>query len=92
MFLGKNIFARWKFWIRSKMVKTIAFNFSSDPVHINRLWQCTHCDRIDSQSHVLICEGYKHLRKDKNLGSDSDLVAYFRDVISLRDKIDEEVL
>ena len=84
--------ARMKFRIRSKMVETIAFNFSNDPININRLWQCTHCDKIDSQSHVLICDSYKHLRKDKNLGSDRDLVAYFRDVISLRDKIDEEFL
>ena len=69
--------ARLKFRIRSKMVETIAMNFSSDPIHVNRLWQCTHCDRIDSQSHVLVCEGYKHLRKEKNFGSDCDLFPNF---------------
>ena len=54
--------ARMKFRIRTKMVGNIAFNSSSDPKFTNRLWPCTHCDRMDSQSHVIICEGYKHLR------------------------------
>ena len=80
--------ARLKFRIRTKMVENIAFNFSSDPVHVSRLWRCTHCDNMDSQSHVLVCSSYKYLRQDRDLSSDNDLVAYFRDVISLRDKID----
>ena len=83
--------ARVKFRIRTKMVENIAFNFSSDQKYANRLWQCTHCDHIDSQSHVLICVGFKHLREGKNLKSDQDLVRYFRDVISLRDQMDNLV-
>ena len=79
--------ARCKFRIRTKMVENIAFNFSSDPAYVSRLWCCTHCDCMDSQSHVLVCDGYKYLRQDRDLSSDNDLVAYFRDVISLRDKI-----
>ena len=77
-----------KFRIRTKMVENIAFNFSSDLAYTSRLWRCTHCDCMDSQSHVLVCDGYKYLRQDRDLSSDNDLVAYFRDVISLRDKID----
>ena len=77
--------------IRTKMVEKIAFNFSSDQKYVNRLWQCTHCASIDSQSHVLICAGYKHLREGKDLGSDNDLVSYFRDLISIRDKIKDIV-
>ena len=64
--------------IRTKMVEKIALNFS-------------HCDSIDSQSHVLICAGYKHLGESKDLGNDNDLVSYFRDVISIRDKIEDIV-
>ena len=83
--------ARLKFRIRTKMVEKIAFNFSSDPIHVNMLWQCTHCDSMDSQSHVLTCAGYRQLREGKDLGNDNDLVSYFRDVISLRDKIEDIV-
>ena len=81
--------ARLKFRIRTKMVEKIAFNYSSDAKYVNRLWQCTHCECIDSQAHVLTCVGYQHLREGKNLASDSDLVSYFRDVISLRDKLED---
>ena len=83
--------ARLKFRIRTKMVEKIAFNFSSDPKYVSSLWQCTHCHSIDSQSHVLICAGYKHLREGKDLGNDNDLVSYFIDVISIRDKIEDIV-
>ena len=83
--------ARLRFRIRTKMVENIAFNFSNDPKHTRQLWRCTHCDYIDSQSHILVCDSYKNLREGKNLSSDYDLVKYFRDVISLRDKLDEIV-
>ena len=83
--------ARMKFRIRTKMVENIAFNYSSDPKFTNRLWLCTHCDRMDSQSHVIICEGYKHLREGKDLNSDTDLVDYFKGVISLREKLEDIV-
>ena len=82
---------RLKFRIRCKMVKHVAFNFSSDPVYSNKLWLCPHCDRMDSQSHVLCCESYSHLREGKDLKSDSDLVKYFGEVLSLREKIDDLV-
>ena len=81
---------RMKFRIRSKMVKNIAFNYSSDPKFSSRLWHCTHCDHMDSQSHVLACNSYKHLREGKDLNSDKDLVKYFRDVLSLREKAEED--
>ena len=79
---------RMKFRIRAKMVKNVKFNFSSDPVYSSQLWHCTHCDMMDSQSHITKCESYKYLREGKDLSSDKDLVKYFSDVISLREKID----
>ena len=82
---------RMKFRIRSKMVKHVKFNFSSDPVYSSQLWHCTHCDRMDSQSHILICESYKYLREGKDLNNDKHLVKYFSDVISLREKLENEV-
>ena len=47
---------------------------------------------MDSQSHITKCESYKYLREDKDLNSDKDLVKYFSDVISLREKIENVVL
>ena len=44
---------------------------------------------MDSQEYVLSCESYRHLREGKDLMSDSDLVQYFREVISLREKLDD---
>ena len=90
----KNLYlheGRMKFQIRSKMVKTVAFNFSSDPKFSSQLWQCSHCDKMDSQSHILICDSYKPMREGKDLNCDKDLVAYFKDVISLREKLEDIV-
>ena len=82
---------RLKFQIRSKMVKNVAFNYSSDPKYSSQLWHCMHCDKMDSQSHIIVCDSYKYLRNGKDLSSDKDLVTYFRDVISLREKIENIV-
>ena len=83
--------ARLKFAIRAKMVKSVAFNFSSDPKYSSQLWHCTHCDRMDSQTHILSCDSYQYLRTGKDLSCDRDLVTYFREVISLREKLDNFV-
>ena len=47
-----------------------------------------HCDKLDSQSHLMHCDSYKYLREGRDLNSDKNLVDYFRDVISLRDKME----
>ena len=73
------------------MVENIALTFSSDPKRVEWLWKCTHCDNIDSQSYLLICDNYKHLSEDKDLASNYDLVEYFIDRISLRDKLEKIV-
>ena len=73
------------------MVENIALNFSRDPKRVEWLWKCTHCDNIDSQSYLLICDNYKHLSEDKDLASNYDLVEYFIDRISLRDKLEKIV-
>ena len=83
--------ARMKFRIRCKMVKKVALNFSSDPQYSSQLWHCTHCDSMDSQSHILVCDSYRYLREGKDLKSDKDLVKYFRDVVSLREKLENIV-
>ena len=46
---------------------------------------------MDSQTHILSCDNYQYLRTGKDLSSDKDLVTYFREVISLREKIENIV-
>ena len=46
-------------------------------------------DQQEYQAHILICPGYSELREDKDLSTDRDLVAYFRNVIQKRLKTDD---
>ena len=39
---------------------------------------------LDTQEHITTCEGYEHLRAEKNLDTDKDLVNYFYSVIRKR--------
>ena len=68
------------------MTSSVKMNFMSDPVYSNSLWTCEGCSGgfRDTQSHILICEGYSDLRCDKNLDSDKGLVDYFDAVIKRR--------
>ena len=49
---------------------------------------CDACDMevAESQTHVMSCPGYSELRVGKDMGKDGDLVAYFRDVLKIREK------
>ena len=78
--------ARLRFKLRAKMTPSVKMNFMSDPVYSNNLWTCEGCSGgfRDTQSHILICEGYSDLRCDKNLDSDKSLVDYFDAVIKRR--------
>ena len=80
-------YARDKFRLRSHMTRTVKFNFSSDKRFIADLWKCWHCPDIDSQAHIKICPAYQQFRDSKDLSSDYDMIAYFRQVIELRDKM-----
>ena len=43
---------------------------------------------IQTQSHILYCDAFRELRKDKDLNSDIDLVAYMKSVLIIREKLD----
>ena len=79
--------ARIKFRIRSKTLRTIKMNLSSDKIFAKQLWSCWHCPMIDSQTHVRVCPAYLHLREEINLEDDKDLVKYFTQVIKLRENM-----
>ena len=81
--------ARFKFKLRSSMTPTVKMNFKSDAKFAAQLWKCDGCadgqiGNVDTQLHILWCEGYADLRQDKDLNNDEHLVSYFRSVISRR--------
>ena len=77
--------ARAMFKIRSNMLPTVQMNFMSERKFADNGWTCSGCSiRKDSQQHLLICPGYADLRVGRNLKSDSDLVAYYRDILKRR--------
>ena len=76
--------ARLHFSLRSRMFKC-KMNFLNDPKYKSDQWRCDDCLRcVDSQSHILYCSAYQHLREGKSLKSDQDIVDYFRNVLKLR--------
>ena len=80
--------ARTFFKLRSCMLPTVQMNFMSNPEFTKNLWTCLGCmDSKDSQSHIMSCPGYLHLRTNKDLNHDPDLVKYFQEVIRLRQEM-----
>ena len=77
--------ARIKFKSKTRMLKT-KLNYKNDPKNVQKLWQCPECEYVDSQEHILWCDGYKKLRENKDLDNDSDLTRYFQQVMLLREK------
>ena len=50
--------ARQKFQLRCFMTRTVKLNYPSDPRFARDLWTCWQFTKMDSQSHIVICEGY----------------------------------
>ena len=82
--------ARIMFKYRSKMIQYIKMNFKNDGKYSKELWKCNQCGKIDTQQHVLWCIGFSHLREDKNLASDKDLVQYLHKVHLIREKLERK--
>jgi hypothetical protein len=73
------------FRMRTEMIKikdNMKNNYKGDLVN------CDVCEmRVpESQTHVMLCAGYEQLRVGKDMGTDGDLVIYFREVLLLREK------
>ena len=83
--------ARQNFRIRSFMTRLVKMNFPSDRVYSSDLWSCWHCPNIDTQAHIRHCPAYQHLRMDKNLDNDMDLVKFFQEVIKLRESLLDKI-
>ena len=81
---------RTMFSARSSMLSTIQWNFKGNPRYRANNYLCKCGDR-DTQSSLLNCTSYKHLRDGLNvLHSDSDLVKYYQLVIEERRKEERE--
>ena len=76
--------ARLKFSIRAKMTTSVMMNYKGMAEFKKVGWKCQECDEPDTQEHILICPQFEHIRRDKILSYDNDLVDYFRKVISIR--------
>ena len=76
-----------KFRIRTNMLDT-KFNYKNKKDYSNELWVCDSCaSAIETQSHLLWCPSYQHLRQGKKIDDDHDLVIYMRDVLQIRQEL-----
>ena len=80
--------ARIKFRLKTKMIQ-VKFNFRNDSKNARQNWICESCDNgcIESQSHIMWCEAYSHLRDGLDLKSDKDLVKYVSEVATIRQEL-----
>ena len=75
---------RIKFRLRANMTQ-VKFNFKNDSQSSRENWTCDSCETcIESQSHIMWCEAYSHLRNGLNINSDKDLVKYVNSVMKIR--------
>ena len=82
--------ARLKFALRTKMTRTMQTNYKGDKKFAENKWMCRDFMTEDTQDHIVRCPTYQHLRVEKNLSDDKDLVNYFRKVIDIREKLEEK--
>jgi hypothetical protein len=69
-----------------KIKTNIKLNFKNDPKSVKALWKCPECSHLDSQEHVLWCEGYTDLRMSKDLSRDKELTTYYQQVMNMRER------
>ena len=65
-------------------------NYKGVPLYSKNLWKCENCDIPDTQEHLIRCPSYNNLRIEKDLDNDKDLVEYFRKIILIREKLEDE--
>ena len=77
--------SRTLFRIRSHTTN-VRMNQRTDKMNSKKLWKCSECGNIDSQSHILWCPFHANLREGKSLEIDADLVQYFQKVLTIREE------
>ena len=82
--------ARTFFSSRSMMLSTVQYNFKNHPEYKANAYKCK-CGDLDTQSNLLTCKLYSHLREGLDLSnSDKDLVRYYQLVIQDRQQEKEQ--
>ena len=59
----------------------VKLNYKGDINYSRKLWKC---EKMDSEQHILWCEGFKHLREGKDMKNDKDLCDYIRKICQIR--------
>ena len=77
--------ARIKFRDRANCMSTCKRHYPSEE-NIVKMFLCESCDsdKVDNISHWRQCSAFSHFRQDRDLGSDTDLISYYQDIINLR--------
>ena len=76
-----------KFRMRGKVITTVKTHFKSDKKFTDELWSCWDCSSLDTSSHILYkCPKYDDLRRYLDFDDDEDVVAFFREVIQMRER------
>ena len=80
--------ARAKFRFKTKMTQ-VKFNYRNDKQNSAENWICDSCESssIETQSHIMWCEAYSHLRTGLNFKSDQDLTKYLSEVMKIREEL-----
>ena len=77
--------ARIMFKHRCYMTQFVKMNYKNEKKYSKQLWKCT-CGKMDSESHLMWCKNYQHLRENKDLSVDKDLCQYLHEIFLLRTK------
>ena len=57
--------ARNMFKHRCKMSRYVKMNYKNDYMYSKKLWKCDECQKMDTEKHILWCNGYSHIRENK---------------------------
>lgn len=79
-------FVRELYIIHTNMNK-VHGNYKSDPIMVKNGVGCMACSYKKEVNSHIECEGYRDLRMGKDLGVDSILMEYFREVMNRRREI-----
>ena len=82
--------ARALFKHRTNMTRYTKFNYKNNPQYAKQLWKCENCENISTESHILWCSGFQHLREGKDLKSDKDLAKYLQAVVKIRSRNEDD--
>ena len=71
------------------MIFQVKLSCMNNAAYAAQNYACEECGCISSYSHIQWCVGYEHLRRNKDLSNQAQLVHYFQEVMQIRDKADQ---